>query len=467
MPDSDAPGAPSRLPQLDGLHDDAKRRFDEQGIELLRHVMVFREPERQPSADFKPNIFHARAVTDQDIVGDVHLGWQNRDGDPIGLAVAEVGGTRKGFVGEGFKKLEILARSMGKARPFASIASIEFLQAQIFEWAKTNSHAQPAIGCSDFILKSLAQAATERRIIIPISDLYVESPLAFGSVTITTFPDTLFQQFEARRLPEGESADDHVAWCKSLRSDFQGLAVAEARVFGEPIRARELAIEQIELVVGILRFFAPAHLDVKVVSRIARWGYAPQRTSMTFVADSDGRCSTITTALIDQPGRAVLDDKLKGFLLGAGLSEVREIVSRETRTQLEQSLLAGMVTFGQAALTPDLRARIVWYCAGLESILLKNSSEPILHNLGDRLAMFGYDSVDERATALADVRAAYSLRSDFVHHGLDVEDREIINRFAHHGLKFFLRLAKNVNRFSTREQFIEYIDRMKLSGGQH
>src|SRR5688572_19047584 len=47
---------------------------------------------------------------------------------------------------------------------------------------------------------------------------------------------------------------------------------------------RELAIERIELVVGLLPFFAPAHVAPKlVVSRIARWGYAPARTSTVFV----------------------------------------------------------------------------------------------------------------------------------------------------------------------------------------
>ena len=326
---------------LNGLHNDARERFDEQAVDLLKCVITFREQPRGPRSGFEPDIFKASTLTDQDIVGDVYIGWQNRSGEPIGIAVAQVGGTRRGFIGEGFRKLEILARAMAKVAPFTSTASIEFLQTQIFEWVKVTTGAQPAVGCVDFVLGALAAAAAEHKVLVPVSDLHVESPLAFGPVTITTFPDTFFQQFEARRLPEGESPEEHQAWCKSMRSDFQGLAVAEVCVFGEPIRARQLAIEQIELVVGILRFFAPAHLDAKVVSRIARWGYAPQRTETVFVADSTGRCSTITTALIDRPGKATIDDEMKDFLLGAGLSEVREIVAREKRTDLEQELLTG------------------------------------------------------------------------------------------------------------------------------
>ena len=107
---------------------------------------------------------------------------------------------------------------------------------------------------------------------------------------------------------------------------------------------------------------------------------------------------------------------------------------------------------------------MIWYCAGLESILLKNSSEAILHNLSDRLAMFGYDTVDERTAASKDVKKAYSLRSRFVHHGVDIEDGEIVTKFARHGLRLFSRIAKDVARFSSKVEFLDHIDRMKLSG---
>ncbi len=104
------------------------------------------------------------------------------------------------------------------------------------------------------------------------------------------------------------------------------------------------------------------------------------------------------------------------------------------------------------------------YCAGLESILLRDSSEPILHNLSERLAMFAYDTVEERTVALKEVKAAYSLRSRFVHHGAEIEEGEVVTRFAHHGFQVIRRIAKNVHHFSRKVEFVEHIDRMKLSG---
>jgi hypothetical protein len=115
-------------------------------------------------------------------------------------------------------------------------------------------------------------------------------------------------------------------------------------------------------------------------------------------------------------------------------------------------------------MTGDVRERLVWYCAGLESILLKDRSEPILVNLAERLAMFAYETVNERMAAISDVRAAYSLRSEFVHHGVDVADEEIIGRFARHGVKLFLRIAKGATSFVSKTELLDHIDRMKLAG---
>lgn len=40
-------------------------------------------------------------------------------------------------------------------------------------------------------------------------------------------------------------------------------------VVAEPIRAKQVALEQIELVVAVLRFFAPAHTNVGLATRLA------------------------------------------------------------------------------------------------------------------------------------------------------------------------------------------------------
>ena len=446
------------------LHEGARRRFEDLGRILLGRVATFRDLPAQVRPDFLPNVFTGRPVTDADIVGDVHIGYQNSHGELIGIAVAEVGGSRTGLIGPDYAKLEDLALSMAKVQPFQLTASIKFLQRQIFEWMLERHRGHGSVRCVDYVLRVLESKAAEHRLLFPVSDLHVQSTLTLGSVTVSTFPESIFEGLESKQI-DGPSAAAHAEWCQSMRRDFQGLAVAETCVLGEPIRAQEIASDRVELVVGVLRFFAPSHIVPGITSRVARWGYAPLRTARVFVVDASGKFLRTSDAIIDRPGTMKVGDGTRDILLDVGLSEVCDIVARDSRTDLEEALLTGMVTFGRAALTPDLRERMIWYCAGLESILLRDTSEPILHNLRDRLAMFGYDTVDERTAASKDVKKAYSLRSRFVHHGIEmIGEGEIVTRFAHHGLRLFCRIAKNVARFSSKVELLDHIDRMKLSG---
>ena len=443
----------------DQLHEDARRRFGELGRDLLGRVVRFRDSPHRERPDFSPNVLVGPRLTDADIEGDVHLDWEDQQGRPTGIAVAEPGGLRRGLIGPGYEKLEALAVALAKVRPFKSIASVEFLRTEVFEWVKKRDRGQESAGCADYVLRSLKGAVAKHRVLFPVSDLHVQSPLTLGLVTVSSFPERVFEELESKQA-EGVSAAVHAEVCRSMRQDFQGLAVAETSVFGEPIQAQEIAAKRVDLAVGVLRFFTPPG----ITSRVARWGHAPRRTSRVFVTDTAGGFLSTSEAIIDRPGTMVLGDNLRDILLTVGLSEVCDILARTSRTDFEEAVLVGMVTFGRAALTTDLREKMIWYCAGLESILLRDSSEPILQNLSERLAMLAYDTVDERAVALKDIKEAYALRSRFVHHGADIDEGEVVSRFAGHGLRAYRRIIKNAHRFSRKVDFVVYVDRMKLSG---
>jgi hypothetical protein len=448
---------------MQDLHPEARRRFDELGDDLLGGIVTFREPGPRPKPAFVPDLFQSHTVTDDNVIGDVILGYAAHDGKSTGKVVAREQGLRVGFVGPGYAKLESLAKAMRKTEPFASMAGLAFLIDHLFAWGLYRHDNRGTTGVVDFVMAALRAAATELDVIVPISDLHVQSELKLGDVAISAFPKSFFEQFEMRQVADPSEATAHQEWCRKVRADFQGRAVARVRVYAEPVRARELAVDRVDVAVGVLRFFAPAHFDSRIVSRIDSWGYAPQRTDTIFLADQSGRCTNISESLIDPPGPMTLDDEAVSFLLGAGLAELREIVSKVSRSDLEEAILSGVLLFGRGALTPDLRQRLVWYCAALESVLLKNTTESITQNLAERLAIGAYATLTERKQAISDVRAAYDLRSRFMHHGLDVEDGEVVVRFAKHGLRLFLQLAKNAARFQTKAQFFEHVETVKLS----
>ena len=226
----------------------------------------------------------------------------------------------------------------------------------------------------------------------------------------------------------------------------------------------EIAAEKTDLAVSVLRLFAPAHLVTSHVSRVAPWNQAPQRSQAVFIGDGDRRCVSFREGLSDLDARMQIDDNVRPLLEQAGLSEMRQLVAKDAKNEFEDVLLSAIAMFGRAALTSDHRERLVWYCAGLESILLRSDSEPIVQNLSERLALFTYDSLSERKEAVAQIRSTYALRSKFVHHGEAVGDASAVRGLAAHGIRFFVKTAKRVSLFPTKLAFLESIEGIKLSG---
>ena len=65
---------------------------------------------------------------------------------------------------------------------------------------------------------------------------------------------------------------------------------------------------------------------------------------------------------------------------------------------------------------------------------------------------------------MEDVKKAYSLRSKFVHHGVEIGESEIVTGFARHGLRSSVGIAHNVASFNSKNELLDHIDRIKLSG---
>lgn len=103
-----------------------------------------------------------------------------------------------------------------------------------------------------------------------------------------------------------------------------------------------------------------------------------------------------------------------------------------------------------------------WVVA-LESMLLKDASEPIVKNIGERMAFLIRDTLDARKLIVANVNETYQLRSAFIHHGESVEDLATVERFLGYAWETFRRLLERIGRHDTRALLIQELDDRKLS----
>jgi hypothetical protein len=113
--------------------------------------------------------------------------------------------------------------------------------------------------------------------------------------------------------------------------------------------------------------------------------------------------------------------------------------------------------------TPKPADKLVYIFVALESMLLRNSNEPLGKNIGERMAFLIGNSLESRKAVVANVDAIYEIRSSFLHHGEHVEDLEVFSTFMLNAWTCFTVLLENANRYQTRDQLIAALEDRKLA----
>jgi hypothetical protein len=108
---------------------------------------------------------------------------------------------------------------------------------------------------------------------------------------------------------------------------------------------------------------------------------------------------------------------------------------------------------------------MVFVIAAIESLLLKDSNEPIQKNLGERMAFIVGKTLDERKPIVANVDEFYRIRSRLIHHGREATARDtaVIDAFFFNVWWTFRHLLASVDQYKTKTDLISTLEDRKLS----
>lgn len=116
------------------------------------------------------------------------------------------------------------------------------------------------------------------------------------------------------------------------------------------------------------------------------------------------------------------------FMHQSGFGIANHLLSKKQLTDLEERCLEAISHYahGVASLTPQ--DRLLHALVAVESLLLRDSNEPVQGPLSLRIARLATSKLEERKKAVRDFVKGYKLRSQFVHHGARPDDVETANR---------------------------------------
>ncbi|HEX8370739.1 MAG TPA: hypothetical protein VF604_19495 [Pyrinomonadaceae bacterium] len=233
------------------IHPEAAVNFNQKAEGLVSKLEIDPyQAERHPRSSFLPEI-NIREVKASNIV---NTGYS----DDFGNEIAKIFKHETDFVGlfeDNYKDLVRLGEAIYKNKSIRDRVSLKLIVQLIFEWIEMKFKQTASLTMVEYLIAECETKLREIEIWLPIAMLAIQSPFEVGKVVLKPITKEMLEVwFNHLRSDEGFRPESE-ARLEEWRSKFQGFAAATIKTLAEPIRASQIAIEEAERALSMLRFF--------------------------------------------------------------------------------------------------------------------------------------------------------------------------------------------------------------------
>jgi hypothetical protein len=445
---------------------DALGHLDSEGLKLLSGLTPSkRNPRSKATKRWEPEVEAQFSLSEKDMIG----GMVVEKVDPFTMEKECISWDSTGMVlsleGGEYRRLVEISHKMSSLKPLSGALSASTAKSLIIKWITAVRTGATRSSLSEWQAEELAKTLRARTVCVPIAWLHVQSEVRLGKFRLVPLNSALKDAWRDRI--NQKKADTVPEWkprgqlAHAFNMAWAGLIV---EVFGDSKARESQALQAALEVCGLLRFFWPGNSVLGSRCFVLPLGMEspPQRT----VIEIEGDCPTsLSEGLIGPPGEPIiLSDKYLSDV-GRSFSAVGSLITRESPSEFQRRLLASLLLYTRNSLHTDVVDRLIAVLVALESILLRDKSEPIQSSLAQRLAVVTKDTVEERAELIGAVRRCYDIRSTFLHHGLRKdEDRAAVELLLKTAWLFFMDCILNHEHVLSMQEFNARVDAALLGG---
>jgi hypothetical protein len=404
---------------------EARTYFDETATALLSTLKPCKPRKAavplKGSLGERPIVFKADS---SNIIGTVDVTFINGFDEFCGFEV-HGDNVHEAIMGEDAQKLDKLSAKLANRRELKPYCGTAYVRAHLINWIRHRRLGTVAeTSWISIFLPALQNAVIDHISIIPLEGIEISIPFDLGGIHFDYFNKQQFDHmFTANQPPDGMK--DYV---EKLRKQFQGRVYAGFRCRAVREHADKLAFYQTDRVLEVVRMFDAAAFEIRAQCIVGRFGQVSPNLTCVFhqsdVGDlflSQGTGSPVRKNL-------VINEALLHRMRETGIAIAWELIQKDKLTDLEERALEAVSHFAHGVAATDAQDRLLHALIAVESLLLRNSNEPVLGKIGQRLAVLTKPSLEKRKQAISDFSAGYSLRSAFVHHGVKPDDIQMANR---------------------------------------
>lgn len=446
------------------FHPAAGQAINEKGSALLGDVVKLEFSAQRQNQSFQTDRIVSAAITDDDIVGDVRA-WLSDTGGRRVFTFMRRNGAAYGFTEASYDQFERLVNEIFKVKWVQQFLGKPFIAYTILEWCRESWGETTPTTLSMFVAKASEAAIKEFTMWAPISHLEIEARFSFGSVDIAPMTAAFFDELETPSVKNSpKQAHDIKTLFAKLRKDMQGGAAVVLKIEAEESYVYEKGLALASDAVGLLRFLSPAARHFLVMCPNALLGAQMIPSYNAIILGQNGSFSNQSGIVPKNIACWQLSENEVSSTLSHLLTELGRLVSEEGLSDFQRRLRACVLTYTKGTTFSEAADRLVYTCSSLESLLLRDSSEPIQQNLGERMAFLITKSPTERTDIVSGVRQAYGMRSRYIHHRNAEIEESTLNSFTGYAFSTLLMALSNMDKFKTAVEFIDAIDRIKFGG---
>jgi hypothetical protein len=444
------------------VHPDAAKNFDETAERLLAFISKMPIAGLE-AAGFRPDIHVSAHLGEKDTIGEIKFGMVDYRRREV-AKVFHHDGQLLGLVDEAFKSFEALAIRVQQLKTVRSYLSTRCILEVGFEWVQKRHVGETEESFTSFVLREAATLVKEVEIWLPLSRVYLQSELTIGRVRFRTLSREMLDDCldkTRKKFPPERMAELEVSFNRT-RSLFQGCAAATIKLTAEITRAQEVAEEEAEYSIAALRFFHASNMT-PYIRCCCTFAGAERVSKMSALTVSSGMIDRWEDRIVPNLDSTwVLSEAEIRNLQNSGLDALSQLLARDQRSKFEDEVLDAILIYSRNSLLDDPASRLIYILAAVESVLLRDSNEPIQKNIGERLAFIVGETVDERMSIRDTVTCVYSVRSAFLHHGHALGEMDALELFMKYVWRGFFWLIMNREKFQTKQELIDALERRKM-----
>jgi len=450
------------------IHEDAFKNFNYK-INCLSALFELRI-EHKIESKFKPQIYDLKEIDGKQIVEDIIKRSINEGGSEVSRSFLTVKGS-VGLFDLNYIEFEKICAGIQKMPALINTISLNTIKEIVFKWLINNFKENNSVEPMKFLKAECQNKIEEWEIVTPIAELYIENEFSIGNINLITLSKEIIDGWESSKedikktaniVVNGEQSNSY----EELRKSYCGKAAAKYSIEAELNRAIEMANEETDISLSILRYFSRANVIPNLISCCTISGAENINVIKNLIIRNN--LLSINHIAINRNyirNWIIQKDDLELFKK-MGLNKLSNLLKKETLSKFESTLLDSLLIYSRNSLMQNIHDKIIYILSSLEAILIIDNNESIMQNLSERIAILIGKNVEEKKQIIRNIKTIYGLRSKFLHHGnqdLKISQNEDVRKFLEIVHTLYAHLIGNIGYFKTKEHLIEFILEKKLS----